>query len=277
VEKIKMKIVNAGLSMISVDQKLVRMILDTFPSNIHPVVILVVTKMIQEKLVTILEKPEKKSIYVTNGKIGGINVSVVRTHIGGPHTAMIIECLKRSGVQTIIRFDFCGSLKEEIPVGAVIAPKSSLLLDGTSKDYLEEYLNQSTIINQISTENNISKCSCSDRLWTQFISLSKDPIIKECSLIVSTDSLFLENQRKIAYWRSLNVETVDMECSVVYLLSALYNIDSIAIMVVTDQPGSENFDMFKNNKIFDGLESSIAKGIDVVKRLVIMQNQKSSK
>ncbi len=267
-----MKLVNVGLSMISVDQKLVRMILDTFSSNLHPVVILVVTKMIQEKIIALLEKPEKKSIHVTNGKIGGINVSVVRTHIGGPHTAMIIECLKRSGVHTIIRFDFCGSLKEEIPVGSVIVPKACLLLDGTSKDYLEEYTNQQIINNQIQTENAISRCSCTERLWTQFNSLSKDASIKGCNLIVSTDTLFLETQRKVAYWKSLQAEAVDMECSVVYLLSALYNIDSIAVMVVTDQPCSDRYDMFKNNKLFEGLETSIAKGLDLVKRLVSMQD-----
>ena len=266
-----MKLVNAGLSMISVDQKLVRMILDTSPSNINPIVILVVTKMIQEKMVAALEKPEKKSIHVTNGKINGVEVSVVRSHIGGPHTAMVIECLKRCGVKTIIRFDFCGTLSEDIPVGSIIVPKSALLIDGTSKEYLEEYSQDLQNNNKINETDGIRECICSESLLTRIHNIAqseKSNIIKIGHKIVTTDALFLETERKIKMWRSYGAQAVDMESSVVYLLSAMFGIEPIAIMVVTDHPGSEKYDMFKNNTIFEGLETSIAKGIELVKKIV---------
>jgi uridine phosphorylase len=273
VEKLKWKIINTGLAMIPVDEKIVRMILDVHPNTIQPTVIIVVTKMIYTKLINSIDKPDKKSVHVTNGKIGTTPVSIIRTHIGGPHTAMVVEALKRCNIKRIIRFDICGSISDEIPLGSLIAVKSSLLLDGTCKDYLEAYASSLVSSKLISKTNDDYVCGCDESMLANIESLKSSiqsdlikPVI--CEKSVSTDSLFLETETKIREWNGKGALAVDMENSVVYLLSALFNIQTIGLLVVSDKPSSNEYDLLNSNKVFEDLEFSIAKSIKFLKKFI---------
>ena len=53
--KIKSQMLNLGLKFISVDEKIVRMILETGSSNINEIVILPAVKMVMKKIVNKLQ------------------------------------------------------------------------------------------------------------------------------------------------------------------------------------------------------------------------------
>ncbi len=53
--KIKSQMLNLGLKFISVDDKIVRMILETSPSNINEIVILPAVKLVMKKIVNKLQ------------------------------------------------------------------------------------------------------------------------------------------------------------------------------------------------------------------------------
>jgi len=73
--KIKSQMLNLGLKFINVDQKIVRMILETSPSNINEIVVMPAIKMVMKKLVN---KLQNKIVHgrVYNGTLNGIKVSI---------------------------------------------------------------------------------------------------------------------------------------------------------------------------------------------------------
>jgi uridine phosphorylase len=92
--RIKNEILNIGLKFISVDEKIVRMFLETTPSNINEIVILPAVKQVMKKIVNKLDKKVKKGL-VYNGFLNGVRVSVIRSHMGCPQTAIILESIMR--------------------------------------------------------------------------------------------------------------------------------------------------------------------------------------
>ena len=92
--RIKSELLNVGLKFISVDEKIVRMLLETGPSNINEIVILPAIKIVMKK---ILQKLQNKRIHgrVYNGELNNVRVSVIRSLIGAPNCAITVECLRR--------------------------------------------------------------------------------------------------------------------------------------------------------------------------------------
>jgi uridine phosphorylase len=90
--KIKSELLNLGLKFLSVDEKIVRMILETSPRNINEIVILPAIKLVMKK---ILRKLENKKTYgrVFNGELNNVKVSVIRSLVGAPNCAIALESL----------------------------------------------------------------------------------------------------------------------------------------------------------------------------------------
>ncbi|GAF94799.1 unnamed protein product, partial [marine sediment metagenome] len=63
--RIKSELLNVGLKFISVDEKIVRMLLETSPSNVNEIVILPAIKIVMKK---ILQKLQNKRNY---GRVKG--------------------------------------------------------------------------------------------------------------------------------------------------------------------------------------------------------------
>jgi len=147
---------NLGLKFISVDDKVVRMILETSASNINEIVLMPAVKIVMKKLV---KRLQNKIVHgrVYNGTLNGIKVSIIRSQVGCPNAALTIECLKRSKAKIVVRVDFCGGIYGEnttINIGDIVIPKSAYCGDGTSSEYLRA--NQ-TLLNQLeSTLNSIN-------------------------------------------------------------------------------------------------------------------------
>lgn len=276
--KIKSELLNFGLKFISVDEKIVRMILETGSSNINEIVILPATKMVMKKIV---QKLQNKNVYgrVYNGILNGIRVSIIRSQIGCPNAALIIESLKRCKTKLIIRIDFCGGIQneiEEIEIGDLIIPKSAYCDDGTSPQYVRTYpalLNRLLVINNplcsiqnlvtgnqkilVSKPNDILK----DILLKEAQQLSR---VKEVDLW-TTDALFCETFDFVRAVKAINVKAIDMESSIVFLLGILYNIKTASILSVSDLPGHPQYDLLNSNEIHQNME----KGIDNAIRVLI--------
>lgn len=172
--KIKMSALNTGLKLMSVDEKIVRMNLETSSSNVRPIVILPAIKNSMKILVGKLEN-KKVHGYVYNGTLNGVEVSIIQTRMGAPNTAIIMEALKRTECKIVIRVDFCGGLTKttefkseernsinddtqtgdqnvfnstmietKLDVGDLVIPRNIFLSDGTSISYLQNYENQIT-------------------------------------------------------------------------------------------------------------------------------------
>jgi len=278
-DKIKNELLNLGLKFISVDEKIVRIFLETSPSNVNEIVIMPAVKMVMKKIVS---KLQNKRVYgrVYNGLLNGVKVSVIRSLVGCPNCAIAIESLKRCKTQIIIRTDFCGGIENtsnNIQIGDIIIPKIAYCGDGTSPGYIMKY---SELTNQLeSISNPISRFQqIITGSETVFITKPhedlKNILVREATSSLSgkvkevnlwtTDALFCETYDFINSLRSINVHAIDMETSILYLLGKIYNLETISILSVSDLPGSDKYDFIKTNEIHLEVESGINNAIKIL-------------
>jgi uridine phosphorylase len=265
--KIKSEFLNFGLKFINVDGKIVRMLLETSSSNVNEIVI---------------NKLTQKRVYgrVYNGKLNGINVSIIRTQIGCPNAAIIMECLKRTKAKVILRVDLCGGVSNSgssIEIGDILIPSIAYCDDGTSPQYIRSHpslINRIDIIknpifhNVITGNHNVGAVKSNE-----FISeiLKKEAINKlkgkfRTGVLWTTDALFCEDLDFIRGLQSLQINGIDMESSIIFLLGILYNLKCAAILSVSDIPGHPQYDLLKSNEIHPNMEQGIDNAIKITIR-----------
>ncbi len=277
--KIKSQMLNLGLKFISVDDKIVRMILETSSSNINEIVLMPAVKIVMKKLVNRLQN---KIVHgrVYNGILNGIKVSVIRSQVGCPNAALTLECLKRSKAKIVVRVDFCGGIYEEnttINIGDIVIPKSAYCGDGTSTEYLRAnptLLNRlESITNPLSTTQNliaspqtifISKPNQNLRelLYREARSLYQSKVRQ--SHLWTTDALFCETYEFIRALISIDIKAIDMESSILFLLGQLYNLKVASILSVSDLPGDPKYDLLKSNDLHPDLDVGISNAIKIL-------------
>ena len=70
------------------------------------------------------------------GKLGGENVIVMSTGMGGPSTAIGVEELFNIGVDTFVRVGTCGGMQEKVIGGDLVIATGAIRMEGTSKEYV---------------------------------------------------------------------------------------------------------------------------------------------
>lgn len=278
INRIKSELLNVGLKFISIDEKIIRLFLETSPSNVHEIVILPTTKMVMKEVVGKLEKKRKKG-YVYNGYINGVKVSVIRCHMGCPNMAIIMECLQRSKAKKVIRIDFCGGiagLSHDVQGGDVIIPKKTYCGDGTSSQYIIQNPELSKQLNSVdnplgeflnltagSSKIFISEPNkhLSKLLLAQGRKINSSKV-KDIDMW-TTDALFCETDEFQKAIKSIGVEAVDMESSILFLLGALYNLKTVSILSISDLPGTE-YDLLNSNKVHPEMENGIKRALKIL-------------
>ena len=279
INKLKSELLNFGLKFISLDEKIVRMFLETKPTNINEIVILPAIKIVMKKIV---QKLQEKRVYgrVYNGLLNGVRVSVIRSLVGCPNCAITVECLKRCKTKTIIRVDFCGGIEggsKDIDVGDVLIPKLSYCDDGTSPQYIRAHTELLTQLKSIS--NPITKFqNLITGNHTVFISKPNEQLanllLNEGQTMFpnrvknvdfwTTDALFCESFDFINALKTLNVQGIDMESSILFLLGSLYNLKTASILSVSDLPGHPQYDMLHSNELHPDMENGIDNAIKIL-------------
>jgi uridine phosphorylase len=279
--KIKSELLNFGLKFINVDEKIVRMLLETSSSNVSEIVILPAVKMVMKKIV---KKLNQKVVYgrVYNGKLNGIRVSIIRTQIGCPNAALVMECLKRCKTKLAIRIDFCGGVSSQnqpMNIGDILIPTAAYCDDGTSPQYLRKYpslANQLELIRNplASTQNMISGNSDiavlkPNNLIKEILKSNTQKKLRErtkLGKLWTTDALFCETFEFIRNLQSLNISGVDMESSIIFLLGIIFNIKTASILSVSDLPGDPKYDLLHSNEIHPNMEKGINDAIEILIR-----------
>ncbi len=280
--RIKMELLNVGLKFISVNEKIVRMFLETSPSNVNEIVVLPATDLVAKKIANKLEN-KKVNGKVVNGLLNGVTVSVVRSSVGCPNTAIIVESLKLCKVKTIIRVDFCGGVNltnSTVEIGDIMIPNRVYCGDGTTPLYLmkyPEFLSKFTAIkwpfskvNELVSDQKIFVVKPDETLKKIVLTNAKQYIkstVKEVDLW-TLDALFCETDDFITQIKSLNIQGIDMESSILFLLGILYNLRTISVLSVSDIPGHPKYDMFKANELHPNTEKGIDNAIELIIKLL---------
>jgi purine-nucleoside phosphorylase len=194
-----------------------------------------------------------------------------------------MEMAKRAKAHCVIRVDVCGSLNPEYPIGSVVIPPRALIGDGTSSYYIRrfctEVANNPNIL--LDSKESVSLGSVNSYFPHEKLKQlihehqQKSTLNKEFNKINinfasvwTTDALFCEQLDELSRWKALGAEVVDMETSIMYLLSQIYRIPTISIMGVTDLPGSHEFDLTESNKLHPEIEKVPLRAIEVATTLL---------
>lgn len=70
------------------------------------------------------------------GELSGEKVLVMSTGMGGPSTAIGVEELYRTGVDTFIRIGTCGGMQLDVIGGDLVIPTGSIRMEGTTREYV---------------------------------------------------------------------------------------------------------------------------------------------
>jgi len=269
---------NFGLKFISIDDKIVRMLLETSSSNVNEIVILPAVKIVMKKLVKKLQNKIKHGL-IYNGFLNGVRVSIILSNVGCPNIAMIMEALKRCKTKIALRVDMCGGIQgneQEIAVGDILIPKLAYCDDGTCPQYirsnaslqslLESIDNPLKMIQNMDTGNQIVYSSKPNEILKDIImktGRSLNPRIKEVDFW-TTDALFCETSEFIRSLKSINVQGIDMESSALFLLGTLFDIKTASILSITDLPSDPKYDLLKSNELHPNMEKGIDDAIKIM-------------
>lgn len=230
----------------------------------------------------ILQKLQNKRNYgrVYNGEINNIKVSVIRSLVGAPNCAMTVECLKRCKTKIIVRLDACGGIERpdmKVDIGNILIPKLAFCDDGTSPQYIRENPSLANDLKSISNpfakfqnlltgNQNIFISRPNSDLNEIFVgsgsSLFPNKILT--GDIWTTDALFCESLDFIRALQSINIQGVDMESSILFLLGKLYNLKVASILSVTDLPGHLKYDLLHSKEIHPEMETGVDNAIKVL-------------
>jgi uridine phosphorylase len=277
--KIKSELLNVGLKFISVDEKIVRMLLETSPSNVNEIVILPAIKIVMKKL---LQKLQNKRNYgrVYNGEINNIKVSIIRSLVGAPNCAITIECLRRCKTKVIIRLDTCGGIESfdpKIDIGNIFIPKLAYCDEGTSPQYIRE--NPSLVNDLDSISNPFAQfqniLTGNQTIYTSHPNSDLNEILINSGNFLfpnriitgniwTTDALFCESLDFVRALQSIGIQGVDMESSILFLLGKLYNLKVASILSITDLPGHPKYDLFHSKEVHPNMETGIDNTIKIL-------------
>lgn len=70
------------------------------------------------------------------GELEGEKVLVMSTGMGGPSTAIGVEELSRTGVDTFIRVGTCGGMQTDVIGGEIVVATGSIRMEGTTREYV---------------------------------------------------------------------------------------------------------------------------------------------
>lgn len=277
--RIKAEFLNIGLKFMTIDDKIVRLFLESSPSSVNEIVILPAVKLVMKKIIIKLRNKQVRG-RVYNGLLNDVPVSVIRSFMGCPNMAVTMEALKRTNARIIIRIDFCGAISENdknINIGDTLIPKLSYCGDGTSPHYINIHQSQLSQFKSINNPLNqlleikqglekIFIIESDAELRNTLIdtgALLHKKYVKEVN-IFTTDALFCETSEFLSSLNKVDIQAIDMETSILFLLSRLYGIKAASILSVSDLPGHPKFDLFKSNQIHPEMENGIDRTIKIL-------------
>ena len=221
--KVLSALINLGTKFMSDKSLKCIIFLGCRAKKIAPIIIMPVTDLIKNKIMSYFEEKPKSHGEVFTGKYDEKNISIITSGIGCPSASLKLEALRELKIDAIIRFDFCGSLTEDVDIGDVVIANKAICGDGTSPHYWN--FEKEKIV------------ECNDQLLKKISALIEENNIEyHVGPVWTTDALFKETPELIQKALNKSAIAIDMETSIIYTYGALYNIPTISIMVVSDQP-----------------------------------------
>jgi uridine phosphorylase len=230
--------------------------------DIGPVAVLVSTEPDIRYLRGTLTKPKSRgffmgSIITPETSPEGIaiespgGICIAGPYIGAPYGVMLLESLIAKGARDIIVLGWCGAVTPDLTCGDLIIPDHALVDEGTSCNYkvLDPKLPCA-----------VPDPNLSDRLSAH---LEGAGVFAHRHPIWTTDAIYRETPKKVAWFRGQGAFAVEMECSALFAVAEYRNVNITALLVVSDSvaAGSGDWDPGFHKKKFKAARKSACKEV----------------
>ncbi|WP_300462828.1 nucleoside phosphorylase [Desulfobacula sp.] len=187
------------------------------------------------------------TLMIPNGSHKG--TSVAGPFIGAPYAAMLVESLIAKGARNILVLGWCGAVTDQLAVGDILLPCKAIVDEGTSSNYqiLDAALPRSTPDEMLTDQ-------LSDHLTVQGIGFHR-------ATIWTTDAVYRETEKKVAYFRQLGAQAVEMECSALFSVARYRKVSIAGLLVVSDSVASKDWDPGFRKKQFKRARQTACKAI----------------
>lgn len=162
--------------------------------------------------------------------------------VGAPYAVMIAETLIAWGARRLVFLGWCGALSESVSIGDLVLPTSALIDEGTSRHYApdaSESTASAALVQALSEAGAAAGIGVRPGvLWT-------------------TDAPFRETREKVLAYQRRGALAVEMECSALFTVGAFRAVDVAALLVVSDDLSSLNWNPgFKDPRFARGREAA---------------------
>lgn len=164
---------------------------------------------------------------VMTGLVDGVAVSAASTGIGCPSAVMIVEALIEAGAHTFVRVGTSGALQRRVRVGDVVIATAAVRDEGTTRAYVPpEYP-------AVASHEVVSALvEAAERLSVRYhvgVVHTKDAFyVEEPDRLPS----YASARRRMEVWERAGVLATEMECSGIFVVSALRGARAGAVLAV---------------------------------------------
>ena len=169
------------------------------------------------------------------GLYNGKRISVQGTGMGVPSTAIYVhELIHEYGVKKIMRIGTCGAIQPDLKLNQLILAEAAYTDSGTnlmhnlSQDFMPE--------------------ASKSLLEAAKLTAQKFGISAISGKIFTTDSFYSDDETRWDKYIAQGVLAVEMETSILYTLTAKYNIQALSILSVSDNIVTQTFTTAKERE-----------------------------
>jgi len=185
------------------------------------------------------------------GSYNGLPITIASTGVGCPSTAICVEDLILSGVDTIVRVGTSGGLSEQVKLRDLVIATGAVREEGTSIQYVP--LAYPAVADYQLVHSLVEAASEFGHPFHVGIVHSKDAIYIE---VPETIPDMEEQQRLLKVWTRANVLATDMESSLLFSLGTIRGIRTSSILSVIGYTWDD--------EPFSGVESTVIEAATIV-------------
>jgi len=172
-------------------------------------------------LASLLDDPrlvsQNREFRLVAGKFQGKELLVASTGIGGPSAGIAIYELAKAGVSQFIRVGTTGALWKGVKIGSAVVPHGAVRMDGTSNFYAPTEF----------------PAVPDPRLTVKLADTARDLGLEVLEgIIVSMDAFYVDEDWLLEQAEDMNLTSVEMECSTLFVMTRILGASSAAILIV---------------------------------------------
>lgn len=162
-----------------------------------------------------------QALYLSRFVACDAGFNVVGPLLGAPMAAMLLETLAAWKSRRIVFWGWCGALAPGIATGDVITPCGAFIDEGTSRHY-------GAAATRVEHPSPALQTVVNEHLQRQGLACRE-------GWIWTTDAVFRETPRKLAYFQQQGALAVEMELSAVFTLGRALALEVAAVLIVSDE------------------------------------------